>query len=170
MSTDNFSNVWRDPSGGTARTFAHLDGKLGYRAWLSAVKAGRTFATNGPLLFFEVEGKGPGEEIRLKPGDPSGLSVQAELVSIVPIDKLEILVNGEVVETSRPSGDGTRMKVSVSVDVPGSGWVAARVIGSKHRYVGDNYAQENENDSDVDTESHSKVVSGRHPGQHARVG
>ena len=137
--TDNFSNVWRDPSGGTARTYAHLDGKLGYRAWLSAVKAGRTFATNGPLLFFEVEGKGPGEEIRLKPGDPSGLSVQAELVSIVPIDKLEILVNGEVVETSRPSGDGTRMEVSVSVDVPGSGWVAARAIGSKHRYVGDNY-------------------------------
>ena len=117
--TDNFSNVWRDPSGGTARTYAHLDGKLRYRAWLSAVKAGRTFATNGPLLFFEVEGKGPGEEIRLKPGDPSGLSVQAELVSIVPIDKLEILVNGEVVETSRPSGDGTRMEVSVSVDVPG---------------------------------------------------
>ena len=24
--TDNFSNVWRDPSGGTARTYARLDG------------------------------------------------------------------------------------------------------------------------------------------------
>ena len=137
--TDNFSNVWRDPSGGTARTYAYLEGNLGYREWLSAVKAGRTFATNGPLLFLEVEGKGPGEEIYLKQGDSSDLSVHVELVSIVPINKLEILVNGEVVESLRPNGEGTRMEALVSVNVPRGGWVAARAIGSKHRYVGDNY-------------------------------
>jgi hypothetical protein len=58
--TDNFSNVWRDPSGGTARTYARLDGPISWRNWIEAVRAGRTVATNGPLLFAEVDGEEPG--------------------------------------------------------------------------------------------------------------
>ena len=35
---------------GMNRVFARSGAKLDYRAWLAAIKAGRTFATNGPLL------------------------------------------------------------------------------------------------------------------------
>jgi hypothetical protein len=137
--TDNFSNVWRDPSGGTARTYAKLEGPLEYDSWIESVKAGRTFATNGPLLFFEVEGRGPGEEIALEGDDPASMTAKFEVLSLAPVDKLEILVNGKV-QTVRPNEGGTRMNVSVPVEVSGAGWIAARVIGPKHRYVGDNYA------------------------------
>ncbi|MCZ6858081.1 MAG: CehA/McbA family metallohydrolase, partial [Gemmatimonadetes bacterium] len=138
--TDNFSNVWRDPSGGTARTYARVDGPLTFSSWIEAVRAGRTVATNGPLLSVEVEGREPGSEIRLTANDPTTLNVRAEVVSLAPIDKLEIIVNGRIAHTAQPRGDGTRMDVSVPVEVPGSGWVAVRVIGPSNRYVGDNYA------------------------------
>jgi hypothetical protein len=41
--TDNFSDVWRDPPPGSARTFARIDGPLTVPAWLDAVRRGRTF-------------------------------------------------------------------------------------------------------------------------------
>ena len=138
--TDNFSNAWRDPSGGTARTYARVSGPLTFESWIDAVRAGRTFATNGPLLFVEVDGKEPGSEIRLRDDDPTTVTVHAEMISLAPVDKLEVLVNGDVVHTSRPSGEGTRMEIDVPVEVPLGGWVAARVVGPANRYVGDNYA------------------------------
>jgi TolB protein len=68
--TDNFSNAWRDPSGGTARTYARLDEPLTFAGWIDAVRAGHTMATNGPLLFATVEGHEPGDEIRVSASDP----------------------------------------------------------------------------------------------------
>ncbi|MCH7717229.1 MAG: CehA/McbA family metallohydrolase [Gemmatimonadetes bacterium] len=138
--TDNFSNAWRDPSGGTARTYARIDGPLSFDSWIEAVRAGRTFATNGPLLFVEVGGREPGSEILLDGDDSSSLHVHAELISIAPVDRIEVLVNGAVAHTVRPTGDGTRMEIDVQVEVPDGGWVAARAIGPSNRYIGDNYA------------------------------
>ena len=138
--TDNFSNVWRDPSGGTARTYARIDGPFTFSSWIDAIRAGRTFATNGPLLFVEVNGREPGSEIRLAASDPTTVNVHAELISLAPIDRLEILVNGAVQHTSKPEGERTHMEIDVTVDVPRGGWVATRVVGPSNRYVGDNYA------------------------------
>ncbi len=138
--TDNFSNVWRDPSGGTARTYARIDGPFTFSSWIDAIRAGRTFATNGPLLFVEVNGREPGSEIRLAASDPTTVNVHAELISLAPIDRLEILVNGAVQHTSKPEMERTHMEIDVTVDVPRGGWVATRVVGPSNRYVGDNYA------------------------------
>ncbi|MFQ5704615.1 MAG: CehA/McbA family metallohydrolase [Gemmatimonadales bacterium] len=137
--TDNFSNVWRDPSGGTARTYAKVSGEFSYESWLAAVKAGRTFATNGPLVFARVNGLEPGSELRLDRNDPAALDVTVEVVSIAPFDSLEVLVNGKAVHSAAPSGDRTSLTLSTAVRVPRSGWVAVRVLGGKQRYVGDNY-------------------------------
>jgi Tol biopolymer transport system component len=138
--TDNFSDAWRDPSAGTARTYAHINGPLSYSAWLDAIRAGRTTATNGPLLFATVNGVLPGSEIALKAGDAKTFDVQVEMVSIAPVDRLEILVNGKIAHALPATGDGTRFDVAVPVEVAGSGWIAARVVGDRNRYVGDNYA------------------------------
>jgi len=133
--TDNFSNVWRDPSGGTARTYARLDGPISWRAWIDAVRAGRTVATNGPLLFVEVDGREPGSEL----GGRSRVTVDVELATIAPVDVIEIIVDGEVARSISVSDDERRLTLRESIPVEGARWIAVRARGGKARYSGDNY-------------------------------
>ena len=135
--TDNFSDVWYDPSGGTARTYARVEGALSFDGWLSAVKAGRTFGTSGPLLFLTVEGHEPGDEIRLSAEDSASLRVRVNVASIAPLDTVEVVVNGEIVHTWLPSGDGPNWELETTVNVPESAWIAARATGPPSPYVGD---------------------------------
>jgi Tol biopolymer transport system component len=137
--TDNFSDVWLDPPPGSDRTFARVEGSLTHENWLSAIRRGRTFFSTGPLLFFRVDGREPGDEIALAANASSSLRVQAEAVSIAPVESLEILVNGEVVHSMRPA-DPLRAMFDGRVDLPAGGWVAVRATGPKSKYLGDDYA------------------------------
>jgi TolB protein len=137
--TDNFSDVFLDPPPGSDRTFAHLDGPLNHQNWMTAVKRGRTFFSTGPLLFLQVDGHEPGDEIALAAAAPPVVRVRAEAVSIAPMDTLEILVNGEIVQTVRAT-DPVRMTFDGPIAVPLGGWVAARATGPKSKYLGDDYA------------------------------
>lgn len=133
--TDNFSNVWRDPSGGTARTYARLDGPLSWRNWIDAVKAGRTIATNGPLLFATIDGQEPGSEL----GARDEVTVNVDLATIAPVDVIEVVVDGTVVHSTPVDPDQMQLQMSESVSVEGARWVAVRARGGKVRYSGDNY-------------------------------
>src|SRR5262249_24765341 len=48
-----------------SRVYSRIDGKLTVKSWLDALKAGRNIATNGPLLSMTVDGKAPGETLKL---------------------------------------------------------------------------------------------------------
>jgi TolB protein len=138
--TDNFSDVWLDPPPGSSRTFARLTGPLTLAGWMDAIKRGRTYFSSGPIVTrFEVDGRGPGEEIALPADAPVSLRVVADVVSIAPIDSIEILVNGEVVRTVRAS-DPSRASFAGAIEVPLGGWVALRASGPKSPYIGDDYA------------------------------
>ena len=137
--TDNFSDVWRDPPPGSDRTFARVDGPLTVQSWLEAVRRGRTFMSTGPLLFLEVEGREPGDEIALASGAPAAVRVKAEAMSITPVDSLQVIVNGAVVRTV-VARDGKTVSFEGPVPVPDGGWIAARVLGPHSRYIGDDYA------------------------------
>jgi TolB protein len=137
--TDQFSDVWRDPPPGSARTFARVDGPLTVQSWLDAVKRGRTFMSTGPLLSLDVDGRGPGDEISLAAGAPATLHVKAEALAIAPLDSLQILVNGVAVRTVA-ARDSVRVTFEGDVPVPAGGWVAARALGPASRYYGDDYA------------------------------
>ena len=58
----NFASL-RGPVG-LNRTYVK-SGRLEHGAWLAALRAGRTFATNGPLLEFTLDGRGPGDALAL---------------------------------------------------------------------------------------------------------
>jgi TolB protein len=137
--TDQFSDVWRDPPPGSDRTFARIDGALTVRSWLDAVRRGRTFMSTGPLLFLDVEGRQPGDEIRITADAPGRVRVSAEAVSITPMDSLQILVNGVVARTVA-ARDRSRIVFDGSVEMPDGGWLAARVLGPHSKYIGDDYA------------------------------
>jgi len=137
--TDNFPDVWRDPPPGTDRTYVQVEGSLSVASWLAGVKAGRTFATTGPLVFLTVGGRDPGAEIALDAAAPVDLPVRLRVVSIAPIDTVDILVNGRVARSLSASGQ-TSVEFTGPVAVPEGGWVAARVLGPSSRYVADSYA------------------------------
>ena len=137
--TDNFSDVWRDPPPGSDRTFARVDGPLSVRSWLDAVRRGRTFLSTGPLIFIDVDGHKPGDEIAVSSTAPTGVHVKAEAMSITPVDSLQIIVDGDVVKTVAAT-DKARVSFDGSVPMPNGGWIVARVLGPNSKYIGDDYA------------------------------
>jgi hypothetical protein len=113
------------PLGGN-RTYAYLgQQEFSFPNWAAAVRAGRTFATSGPLIEFRADGHMPGDDIRLGAGG-GAVEVVVEATSYVPFHRLEVVYNGKVV-ASREDQAGTRqMKLAERVTVPGPGWLAAR--------------------------------------------
>ena len=107
------------------RVFVRSGAPLEHRRYLAALKAGRSFATNGPLLELSVDGRGLGDEVTLPDGGAE-VSVKVRLRSIVPVDHLELVRNGEVVSTIPLEGDRTTASATVRLPVNRSGWIILR--------------------------------------------
>jgi TolB protein len=132
--TDAMTNYSRAPSVGSVRVYVHADSPLTYEDWMHKLVAGHTFVTNGPLLTFEVNGKEPGDEIQLPSGKSSSVQIDAEAVSVFPMETLDILQNGKVVDSIRAQ-DPYRIVIHRSLTVSQSGWVAARVTGPGYQHL-----------------------------------
>jgi TolB protein len=118
----NFASL-RGPVG-LARVFVRTGRELTRESWLAGIREGRTFATNGPLLQFSIDGRGPGDVIRL-PAGSHRLALKATLRSIVPIDHLEVVTNGAI--ESLPLGaDRASADVERTINVNRSGWYTLR--------------------------------------------
>ena len=94
-------------------------------AWLAGLKAGRSIATNGPLIGVTVNGIGPGGEIKLDAGEHD-LAISAFMRSIIPVDFLEVVWNGEVVQSISPDMSRKQADFEGSIKVSGSGWLVLR--------------------------------------------
>ena len=112
-----------------SRAYARVEGTLGVKPWLSALRAGRSFITNGPLLDFTVEAKGPGETIGL--ASAGEVRVQGSARGRLDFGKLELVRNGEVVAQvgARPNGGHHEAVISRRLSVSGPSWLALRVSG-----------------------------------------
>lgn len=127
--TDKF--VEDIPLGGN-RVYARVKPPGHYAAWLEAVKAGKGFVSNGPILEFEAGDHQPGELVEFKGTKRVKTRVTAR--SILPFTTLEIVKNGEIVGHKtvavwdNPPVDGVySMRVEADVELAQSGWLAARV-------------------------------------------
>ena len=127
---DSISNLHRTSLVGTNRTYAFLGPKLDWDVWIEAIRRGRTFVTNGPLLEFSLNGAEAGEEIHL-PESGGRLKVRAAMQSIAPVDKVEILNNGEVVATLPLTEGSKRAETAQEIEVKGSGWYTLRAYAEK---------------------------------------
>jgi Tol biopolymer transport system component len=123
---------------GLNRVYADVpDGPLKIEPWLAAIKAGRTFATNGPLLKFSLGGQPIGGELRLEKKPPEKeqeIHFSAELFSIVPVDHLQIVCNGKVVREMKLDADRSRAHVDGSIPIETSGWCVLRAFSDKAEY------------------------------------
>lgn len=113
------------PSAGTAsgahpnpvgynRVYVHFSGPFTVEKWLAALREGKEFITNGPMLFFDVNSAGP----------VARASVEAHARE--PIDRIELVANGEVIQWA-PVPPGTLdYKADFTFDSKQYTWVAAR--------------------------------------------
>lgn len=99
-------------------------------AWLAGLHAGHSFATNSPLLTFDLGGRLPGDTITLPAGGGT-LDWHAAMTSIVPVDHVELVQNGKVVAGMEIGKDGHASSGSGALLITESGWVLLRAWSAK---------------------------------------
>ncbi len=124
--TDVMNNLYRTMAVGTTRVYVRADSSLGYRGYLDGLKAGRSFVTTGPMLDFRVGGVQPGGVI---PATPRRISWTADLASAIAVRKLELVVNGAVVDSADGVAAGGNKRWTGTVTLPTGGWIAVRAVG-----------------------------------------
>jgi hypothetical protein len=135
----NFASL-RGPVG-MNRVYARvLGGAVKPTEWLDALKSGRTFATNGPLLGFRLGGAQIGGELKFDAAQKS-LTFSARLRSIVPVDHLELVCNGQVVRSFVDHKPVDHADVTGDISLATSGWCVLRASTDAASYpVLDSYA------------------------------
>ena len=128
--TDCFLNRVRSRLPGQDRVYVYLEGEFTYDRWIDALKAGRTFVTNGPMFEFRVNDRLPGDTIKLDaPGD---VRLVARVISQYPLNRAEIIYNGEVIGGAEIDGEQLDIAVDETISIPRSGWIALRSGGPGH--------------------------------------
>jgi len=128
----NFASL-RGPVGLNRVYVGVKQGPLDVEPWLDGLKRGRTFATNGPLLGFSMEGHDPGDELQFSQGTHE-VRFKAWMRSIVPIDHLEIICNGKVVRDLKLTGDRQKADEEGAVSISEAGWCVLRAYSDKAEY------------------------------------
>ncbi len=102
-----------------------VDSELG---WWSAAWAGRSIATNGPLLRPKLAGELPGHTFTAKRGEVLELAVELTLSVRDPVDYLEVVRNGEVHYSARLDEFALAGGKIPSLTIDESSWVVVRVV------------------------------------------
>jgi hypothetical protein len=131
--TDSFTNVADHYTPGGGRVYVHSGNPLRYQDWIDNYKRGRSFASNGPVILLTVDGKEPGDDLHFPDGLAHKVRVKATVRTRVPLEKLEIVVNGKPVISS-PAGQN-ETSIDKEILVAKSSWIAARALGPWSRLV-----------------------------------
>jgi TolB protein len=128
----NFASL-RGPVGLNRVYVKVAQGPFNYRDWLNGLKQGHTFATNGPLLGFTLGGREIGDEVKLPAGD-NQVKFSAWMRSIVPIDHLQVICNGEMVRELKLESDHETANAADAIPISRSGWCLLRAWSEKSEY------------------------------------
>ncbi len=122
---------------GSNRTYARVTVTPNYDSWLEAVKAGRGFVTNSPIVEFDVSGSKPGDVIEFE--GSKTVKARATVRSILPINTVDIVMNGRTVghktvplHHRTPPADGI-YTLEVEATVEGGEVKATRCSGTLFR-------------------------------------
>lgn len=118
---------------GYSRVYVHTGDSFDSQRWLEGLRRGRSFVSTGPMLFTTVDNARQGEVFKQNSA-ARDYSVQITSVSARPIERIEVIVNGEIAKTFRPEsntpaktgGFTSRHKMSLKIDR--SSWIVVRSI------------------------------------------
>jgi TolB protein len=124
--TDAMVDFFRTMAIGTTRVYVHVPPPFTFERYLAALKAGRSFVSTGPLLQFSVDNVMPGDAIKASGGS---VAWTLNVASALPFERVEVLVNGEVVWDGAGLDQPGTQTFKGTVKTPAGGWIAARVRG-----------------------------------------
>ncbi len=118
---------------GVVRNFAPVKGPFNVDAWFAAFNKGNTFVTNGPLLKLSINGRGMGEELKVRKGTKLDINAAARLnPDVDTLDRLELVVLGDVTDTQSAQGkDAVSLRKQIVADH--SMWIAVRAYGGRQQ-------------------------------------
>lgn len=134
--TDKMSS---DVPVGLYRTYVNIpaDEDFDYQSWCKNVAKGRTFLSGGPIIGLNVEGQDIGDTVKLS--NPGTVGVTAWAESILPMHRLEILLNGKVVASTEDLSAGRRLEINTNIKIDGHSWIAARCGGPGYYDMTEHY-------------------------------
>ncbi len=112
-SAGSASGVHPNPVGYN-RIYAEIKGPFTVEKWFAALHDGHGFITNGPILFLNVNADGP----------TARATVEAHARE--PIDRIELVANGEVIQWAPVPPDTRDYTAEFTFDPAAYTWVAAR--------------------------------------------
>ena len=119
---------------GINRVYARVtDGAITPAGWMAALKAGRSFASNGPLLGFTLGGAEIGDELKFDAAQ-ARVKFTVRLQSIVPVDHLDLVCGGRVVKSLVARTPIDHGDFSGSIALKDSGWCIVRAASDSGRY------------------------------------
>ncbi len=127
---DSITSLQETKMIGSARTYVYTGERgLTSDAWFEGVRKGRAFVTVGPLVELTVNGEEPGGDVNL-PGGGGTVDVVARVRSITPLEKVQLVFNGTVVEEIPLGADRKSANVRKPLPVKQSGWYHLRAEGN----------------------------------------
>jgi len=129
--SDTMHNFYRTMAIGSTRIYAKPEGAMNLPNYLEAVRNGRSFVTNGPMIKFNVNGAEAGGVVNAAPNQ--AVQWKLDSWSTLPVEKVEILVNGQVAWSGKGLETTGHKTFSGSINTPRGGWIAARIYGGTTR-------------------------------------
>jgi hypothetical protein len=128
---------------GMGRVYVKVPGKLDFDQWVDGIQSGKSYVSDGTTHLMDFTARTPegktlevgeqGSQVRLdKPGQ---MLFTAQVAAYQPGKKsvpVELVVNGQVLNTVEIPADGSVQKLAISAPIQKSSWVALRVFPSAH--------------------------------------
>lgn len=102
---------------GYNRVYVHMDEPFTMEGFYRNLRQGRSFVTNGPMLFFDAYEINGGQIM-------ANLDVQSR----APLDRIEIIADGKVIQTFKAPDGRTSFQTDVAIRSGLHRWIAARVF------------------------------------------
>jgi hypothetical protein len=87
---------------GYNRVSVHSEGEISWTGWWEAFSRGQCMITNGPLLDVRANDSLPGAVFEIPEAGTLEVVFRLELLSLVPVEKVELILNGKAVQSLTP--------------------------------------------------------------------
>lgn len=125
---------------GFGRVYVNVQGEFSYDKWVKGLNDGHSFVTTGPMLIVKFNDQDAGTVFQ-KTGEAI---VTGTAESAAPLDRIEIILNGDIVRTVKPvnkptNTGGFTSEISETIPLKNSAWLAVRCFdaapGKRFRYA-----------------------------------
>jgi hypothetical protein len=124
---------------GNARFYTYVGDPFTFDRWRESLRAGHTFVSSGPVIELTVDGRIPGEELRVAEGETVIVRARAYgHAGQVPLEKLEVVAHGKVLQavTSGDAGQSAdELALEMELPVEHGLWIAARASAGPTQFA-----------------------------------